>query len=109
MLEKHKKVQQIKLHHKKSVSSEFVNQSAGILNRKSGQCRIYASISLPKGIGISLISNLPEELVYVSLLGVNLNAKLIADEQIISLRIQRLQVSSTSVSSSFDLILMKDR
>jgi len=105
MLEKHKKVQQIKLHHKKSVSSEFVNQSAGILNRKSGQCRIYASISLPKGIGISLISNLPEELVYVSLLGVNLNAKLIADEQIISLRIQRLQIDNQLLDGHPSVVL----
>ena len=56
------------------------------------QTRLHVNVSLYKGIGVSLVNSNPEELLYASLCGVNMNLTLGRDEQSVLLRIQKVQV-----------------
>ena len=56
------------------------------------QTRLHVNVSLYKGIGVSLVNSNPEELLYASLCGVNMNLTLGRDEQNVLLRIQKVQV-----------------
>ena len=68
-------------------NAESSSKSAAGLGSK-----FSASMSMPKGVGISLISNAPEELLYLTMNGVHLNVSGSGTEQIFSLRVQKTQV-----------------
>ena len=54
----------------------------------------YAHVSLQQGIGVSLVNNAPEELLYVSLVGVNATVKVVPARQDLTLLVQKLQVNT---------------
>ena len=55
------------------------------------------SINMQQGVGISLISNAPEELLYLTMNGVNVNLSANGSEQDFALTMQKFQVSFENV------------
>ncbi|XP_076807510.1 intermembrane lipid transfer protein VPS13D-like [Clavelina lepadiformis] len=70
-------------------NAESSSKSAAGLGSK-----FSVSMSMPKGVGISLISNAPEELLYLTMNGVHLNVSGSGTEQIFSLRVQKTQIDN---------------
>jgi len=54
--------------------------------------KVNVAVSMAKGVGISLVTNACEELLYLTMNGIQVELALLSEEQNISLRIQKLQV-----------------
>nr|CAB3267626.1 vacuolar protein sorting-associated protein 13D [Phallusia mammillata] len=71
-----------------------------VTNERNGEASVQpgakftASLSMSKGVGISLVSNTPEELLYLTMNGVQMEVSVVPGEQIFSLRIQKLQIDN---------------
>ncbi|XP_076824042.1 intermembrane lipid transfer protein VPS13D-like isoform X2 [Clavelina lepadiformis] len=69
----------------------------------------FATLSMPKGLGISLINNIPEELLYWTLNGVHLSVSGSDAEQIFSLRVQTMQIDNQLLDGRPTVLLSPGR
>ncbi|XP_023192292.1 vacuolar protein sorting-associated protein 13D isoform X1 [Xiphophorus maculatus] len=85
-------------------SSSSVEQDASKEEEKAAQ-ELEVLVNLEEGLGVSLVNKLPEELIFVTLSGVDVHFTVTAVTKVLDLRIQNIQVDNQLLGTTQPVML----
>lgn len=93
------KIKTMKLNRNIQVSDSSNESSLTTLNK-----RLRLSVALNSGIGVSLINNVPEELVYLSLSNVNVKVDQNREYQRLYIAVKHIQMDNQTLGSNYPVV-----
>nr|XP_018668116.1 vacuolar protein sorting-associated protein 13D [Ciona intestinalis] len=67
--------------------------------------KFHTNFSMMKGIGVSLVNNTPEELIYITMNGVTVDMSSLHGEQSITLKMQKVQIDNQLMKCQYPVML----
>ncbi|TSM04819.1 Vacuolar protein sorting-associated protein 13D [Bagarius yarrelli] len=81
------------------------NQNKENTQKKNNEGELEVLINLEEGVGLSLVNKVPEELVFATLSGINLNFTRTAASQVLELSVKKIQVDNQLLGTTQPVML----